>query len=93
MMGRECWAHRHREDVPIEMHHVWPKGQGGPDTKNNKKALCSNAHSATHDLLSKMQRAGTHRLPWLVRRRYGRKVRQLADAGFKAIATRVVVEP
>lgn len=93
VMGRDCWAHRHRDDVPLELHHVWPKGQGGPDTKNNRVSICSNAHSSTHDLLAKMIRAKTWRLPWSVRRRYGRRVRRLADAGFQAITTRTVVAP
>lgn len=92
-MGRECWAHRHRDDVPIEIHHVWPVGSGGPNVKANRVAVCSNAHSAVHDLLGRMVRAGTDRLPWTVRRRYGRKVRRLAAAGFQAIASRAIVAP
>jgi hypothetical protein len=92
-MGRTCWAHRHRDDVPLEVHHVWPVGAGGPDVKANRVTVCSNAHSATHDLLAKMMKAGTDRVPWLVRIRYGPKVRRLARAGFAATQARVVVEP
>jgi 5-methylcytosine-specific restriction endonuclease McrA len=93
MMGRDCWAHRHRDDVPLEVHHVWPLGHGGPDAKPNKVSLCANAHSATHDLLAKMLKAGTHRPPWLVRIRYGRGVRRLAVAGYAAIKARTVIAP
>lgn len=93
MMGRACWAHRHRDDVPMELHHVWPKGNGGPDAKPNRVMLCSNAHSSTHDLLTKMLRAGTPGLPWAIRRRYGRRVRRLAAAGFQAITTHAIVAP
>lgn len=92
-MGRNCWAHRHREDVPLEVHHVWPLGNGGPNVKPNKVTICSNAHSAGHDLLDKMLKAGTADLPWKVRRRYGYRVRRIAAAGFKAITTRTVVTP
>ena len=92
-MGMDCWAHRHRELVPIEVHHVWPKGDGGPDTRDNKVRLCSNAHSATHDLMAKMKAAGTDALPWKVRRGYGRRIRRLAAAGYNATAWRIVVQP
>jgi 5-methylcytosine-specific restriction endonuclease McrA len=93
MMGRDCWAHRHRDDVPLEDHHVWPIGQGGPNVRTNKVRICSNAHSSTHDLLSKMMAAHTAAVPWKLRRRYGRKVRRLAEAGYKAIHLRVIVTP
>ena len=92
-MGTTCWAHRHRELVPIERHHVWPLGENGPNSKDNIVDLCANAHSATHDLLGKMLKAHTADLPWTVRRRYGRKVRRLAEAGYLAILTRAVVSP
>jgi hypothetical protein len=40
MMGRDCFAHRHSDDVPLELHHVWPKSyQGGPDVKANRIML------------------------------------------------------
>lgn len=92
-MGRTCWAHHHREQVPLEVHHVWPKGAGGPDVAANKVTICANAHSSCHDLLLKMLKAGTVKPPWLVRRLYGRKVRRLAVAGYTAIQTRTVVAP
>lgn len=89
-MGRDCVAHVHREDVPIEVHHVWPKGDGGPDVKTNRVRVCANAHSSIHDLLDKGRKVlgGPAGLPWSVRHRYGRKVRQLAQAGWDAIAAK-----
>jgi hypothetical protein len=93
MGQKECWAHRHRELVPLEVHHIWPKAAHGPDTPDNKVRICANAHSGTHDLLSKMLKADTVNVPWRVRRLYGRKVRRLAVAGFQAIKTRTVVTP
>jgi hypothetical protein len=89
-MGTNCWAHRHRELVPIEIHHVWPLGDGGPNASGNKVALCANAHSSTHDLLAKMKHSRTVHLPEPVQRMYGVKVRRLARAGFNAIATNQV---
>lgn len=92
-MGRACWAHKHRDDVPIEVHHVWPTADGGPNVPANRVPLCANAHSSTHDLLAKMRKAKTVRLPWLVQIRYGSKVRRLARAGYTAIQSRMIVAP
>lgn len=89
-MGRDCWAHRHRDDVPLENHHVWPLGDGGPDVAANRVRVCANAHSSTHDLLNRMRKTGG-RVPWLARMRYGVKVRRLAQAGYAAIHARMVV--
>lgn len=86
-MGTTCAAHRHREMVPMERHHVWPKGDGGPDVPSNIAVVCSNAHSGCHHLLSLMLRAYDRdtTVPWTVRRRYGKGVRRLAEQGFAAI--------
>ena len=81
-MGTDCAAHRHRELVPLEVHHIWPTGYGGPDTNANRVKLCSNAHSSVHDLLGKMLKGP---VPWTVRRRYGWRVRRLAQRGYDAI--------
>lgn len=93
IMGTDCWAHTHREYVPLEEHHVWPVGTGGPNVKANRIRICSNAHSACHDLLSKMVKADTTALPWVLRRRYGRRVRRLAVAGFTAMQTGKITQP
>ncbi len=87
MMGRDCAVHRHREDVPLEVHHIWPMGDGGPDKAHNRVRLCANAHGAIHDLIDKGRKVkGPGNLPWLLKRRYGRKVRQLAATGWAFIA-------
>jgi hypothetical protein len=84
-MGRvECVAHRHRELVPIEQHHVWPLGRGGPDVPANIVMVCENAHGSIHSLLDLLLKSSGS-VPWTTRRRYGRKVRELAVKGFEAI--------
>lgn len=93
MMGSDCWAHVHLSHVPLEDHHVWPLGEGGPNVKDNRRRVCSNAHSSVHDLLAKMRKADGGRVPWAVRRRYGRRVRRLAAAGYQAITERQIVAP
>lgn len=93
MMGSDCWAHVHLSHVPLEDHHVWPLGDGGPNVKANRRRLCSNAHSSTHDLLDKMRKTEGGAVPWTVRRLYGWRVRRLALAGYQAITTRQIITP
>jgi hypothetical protein len=83
-MGTECGVHRHRELVPLERHHVWPKGLGGPDTKENIVQVCDNAHGSIHSLLDYYIDFGGE-VPWKIRRNYGLGVRQLAKEGWDRI--------
>lgn len=89
-MGDECYCHRHRELVPMETHHVWPLGLGGPNADWNKVVVCENAHGSIHaylDMLLRYHLAGLGRPAWDLRRRYGRKVRALAEKGLDAYLT------
>lgn len=79
-MGQECVCHHHRELVPIEKHHIWPLGMGGPDAEYNKVPVCANAHYSIHafmDLLVKGE--GAQPPTW---RQYGAKVRRYARSGY-----------
>jgi hypothetical protein len=40
--GLACRVHTHRDFVPAEDHHVWPKEWHGPNTKENLIRVCSN---------------------------------------------------
>lgn len=84
-MGTRCVAHQHREWVPLEHHHVWPTGHGGPNVAGNLEWLCANGHGAVHDLLERMLKAAGGRVSWAVRRRYGRGVRRVAQLGYDRI--------
>jgi HNH endonuclease len=82
--ARRCEVHIHRSFVPLEVHHVWPKGEGGPDIPANRVTLCSNGHGQVHDLLAKVKHAGDIKaVPLTVRLRYGRKVRKVAYLGWQ----------
>jgi HNH endonuclease len=86
-MGTNCAAHIHHDWVPLEVHHVHPIGRGGKDVRGNRLSLCSNAHSAVHDALLKIEKAGEWlRIPYAVRRHYGLQVRRIALAGWAAYA-------
>lgn len=94
MGGSECAVHRHRELVPMETHHVWPLGEGGPDIPANKVRICMNAHGSVHsylDMLLRRQRRGeTGKIDWKIRRQYGRKTRALAELGFQRIQNQAI---
>lgn len=80
-MPNRCAVHTHREYVPIEIHHIWPKGMGGPDIAANKIAICSNAHSAVHEYMRLLTRyAGAP--PLRERLRFGYRLRRLAADGW-----------
>lgn len=81
MKHGECTVHKHREGVPIEVHHVWPKGMGGPNVPGNRVPLCSNGHGQVHEYLAVLVK-GEGKAPWLVKLKYGYKVRRVAALGY-----------
>lgn len=80
-MSMVCACHKHREMVPMEVHHIWPKGMGGPDIPSNRIRICSNAHGSIHSYLALLIK-GNGRVPWVVARHYGRAVRKYALQGW-----------
>jgi hypothetical protein len=49
-----CALHKnHGTARPIRgaVHHVWPRGAGGPDVASNKVTICSNGHDAVHAVM------------------------------------------
>ena len=80
-MANACRVHLHTGYTPIDEHHIWPKGLGGPDTDANLITICPNGHRAVHEYLRLLQKGGG-KVPWLERRKFGRKVRRLAERGY-----------
>jgi len=81
-MGVTCHAHRHDSWVPIERHHVWPLGLGGPDVESNKVSVCANAHYSIHEYLDRLIKTGGH-VPWDEGCHFGPKIRALATSGWE----------
>jgi hypothetical protein len=78
-MSYECAVHKHRSWVPIERHHVWPRGLGGPDVESNKISVCANGHYEIHAYLDHLIK-GT----WgAVERHFGAKVKRYARSGWE----------
>lgn len=83
-MGRTCAVHVHHEHVPMERHHVWPLGDGGPDVEANKITVCANGHYSIHAYLDLLVRHGGE-VPWDTGKYYGPHVRSYALKGYDAI--------
>ena len=68
-----------------EVHHVWPRGDGGPDLAANRVVVCATGHNSVHALLDAYRRA--HGDPgWRVRRRFTRGERALAETGWNRMS-------
>jgi hypothetical protein len=62
------------------MHHIWPLGYHGPDTKANKIKICPNAHSDIHHLMEAMLRGKAINYA-----EYGPTIRQYARQGYDSV--------
>lgn len=80
-MGTGCAVHHHREWVPIERHHVWPLGMGGPDTDANKISVCANGHYSIHAYIDLLMKNDGHP-PYETARHFGDKVVAYALRGW-----------
>jgi hypothetical protein len=80
-MGTTCLVHRHREWVPIEKHHVWPVGMGGPNIESNKISVCANGHYSIHEFLRQLM-LHNGSVPEETSRHFGPKVKKYAILGW-----------
>jgi hypothetical protein len=80
-MGTDCQVHTHEGWVPINAHHVWPLGMGGPDIAANKVNLCMNGHGQVHAYMDHLIRYGED-IPNDIRWHFGPKVRSYAMFGW-----------
>lgn len=78
---RQCSVHKHRDEVPLDAHHVWPLSEGGPDEKWNLIDVCPNGHREIHEFLRLLKKYDGH-VPWIKRRKYGKKTRDVAIRGW-----------
>lgn len=80
---RRCKCVQRHSPVPQELHrhHVWPTGEGGPDTKINLRWLCPTSHASAHRLWREYAKVGGEPL-WEVRRVYSPYVRRLVAEGW-----------
>lgn len=86
--GHDCAVHHHREMVPQEDHHVWPKEFGGPTVPDNLKRICANAHSDVHYFLNLLL-AHQGDVHWSDAQWFGTRVRSLAVNGYTRIKANI----
>lgn len=79
-----CMVHKHRDYVPLDRHHILPKSEGGATVPGNLIWLCVNGHREVHEYL-RLLHLYVGSVPWLKRRKYGKKVRNVAEEGYKRI--------
>jgi hypothetical protein len=80
---KKCRCVQHHVPAPQELHrhHVWPTGEGGPDTKINLRWLCPTSHSSAHRLWREYAKRGGQP-SWDIRKVYNPYVRRLVDEGW-----------
>ena len=81
-LSTECAVHKHDEWVPVNAHHVWPVGMGGPDVPANRVTVCMNGHGQIHAYLDLLIRHGEG-VPWEIRKHFGSAVRSFAVDGWE----------
>lgn len=81
-----CQVHtRHAPNSHINhWHHVWPRGEGGPDIPENRIAVCPTGHYNIHQLI-KLLKAERGELPYAVLRTFSFEERQYAKLGYERI--------
>jgi hypothetical protein len=80
-MGHLCAVHQHDEWVPINSHHVWPLGMGGPDEPANRVNVCMNGHGQIHAYMDLLIKHGDP-VPWDLAKHFGHAVRTYAMTGW-----------
>lgn len=76
-----CQIHKHRDKVPVDLHHIWPQEFGGPTRAENLIVLCANGHRLVHEYLELLIN-GNGKVVWSIRMLYGPKTRKVAELGY-----------
>lgn len=67
-----------------EVHHVWPKGQGGPDIPENRIVVCATGHNSIHQLINEYK-AMQGKVPYSLLKQYTVQERAYALLGYQRI--------
>lgn len=79
----DCIVHKVHAPTPYgtDLHHVWPKGMGGPDVAENKIPLCSTGHQNVHRFLEHLVK-GEGSVDWELARKFHPNERKYAKLGY-----------
>jgi hypothetical protein len=82
----------HKQHTPKshinEIHHVWPKGDGGPDIPQNRIVVCATGHNNIHaliDLYRKAWKDGQREPTFLELSHWGASEQKVAALGWQRI--------
>jgi len=80
-----CEIHNSHYPKPhrIDVHHIWPTGEGGPDVPSNVLGVCQTGHTNIHELLELYLDGG---VLWEIERTYGANERKYAKLGYERIS-------
>lgn len=89
--SRPCLLHtKHVPNSHVNhVHHIWPRGHGGPDTDDNKVVVCATGHYNIHRLLEEYL---TYRgePPYSFGKQFSREERKYARLGYERIVRKAI---
>lgn len=71
-------------------HHIWPRGEGGPDIADNIVVVCPTGHVNIHELIKEFK-LHLGEPPYVVLRQFTFKERIIAKAGYESIMAHKLV--
>ena len=85
----KCELHNSHYPAPrrIDVHHIWPSGEGGPDIPENIVGVCQTGHTNIHTLLEIYLDGG----PEVgAERTFGKNERKYAKLGYERISNQTL---
>lgn len=76
----KCVGKHIPKPMELHKHHVWPLGEGGPDTRENLLILCPTTHANVHRLW-RLYNTYKGRPPWEILKNYSEYVRAIVERG------------
>jgi hypothetical protein len=84
--AQPCTIHSMHKPHPYvnHRHHVWPLGEGGPDTQDNQIVVCPTGHANIHEVI-RLHKLYMGRPPYSEVKRFSFKEREYGKIGFDRI--------
>lgn len=79
-MQCHCVGKHIPKPMELHKHHIWPTGEGGPESKANLLYLCPTTHSNVHRLW-RLYEKYEGRPPWDILKNYSEYARWVVERG------------
>lgn len=76
----KCVGKHIPKPMELHKHHIWPMGEGGPDTKANLLLLCPTTHVNVHRLW-RLYEKNNGRPAWDILKNYSEYARYVVEKG------------